>query len=290
MAAHRDDSDHDRWTRRCRRASVVVVLASLLTLVGTVGLTDRPAVGADPVRPRLLVIGDSIILGTQGNIAAALGDWDVVFDADVSRSTAAGLDVLARHGTEFDVVVVALGANDGESPGVFAPRVGALLDALRPVEHVAWLTINEVRPYYPQANAIIRDRVAQYPNAVVGDWHATIRPGDVGSDGLHLTGQGAVHMAAWVAALTRLIAAPPPTTTTSSTTTSTSTTTTSTTTTLPIRAATTVAASDAPPPATAGENVTGGTGRSWTSWGVPAIVALIVGLAVCLGVLRSRDS
>lgn len=273
----------------------MVVLAAVLALLGTVWSDGRVAASADPVRPRLLVIGDSIILGTQGNIAAALDDWDVVFDADVSRSTAAGLDVLGRHGTDFTMVVVALGANDGGAPGVFTPRAAALLDALRPVEHVAWLTINEVRPYYPQTNAIIRELVARHPNAVVGDWNAAVRPGDVGADGLHLTGQGAVHMANWVAVLTRLVAAPPPPTTTTSTSTSTTappSTTTAPTTVPPTPPAATVARSVAEPRSDDGstdapDDDTGGT---WTSWGVPTIVAVLVGLSVTLATLRLRDT
>ena len=198
--------------------AVAFLIAGVLASIGP---PDRAAVAAtsQPGRPRLLVIGDSIILGTQGNIAADLPEWDVVFDAAVSRSTADGLDVLAAHGSDFSAVVVALGANDGETPGVFTPRVAALLDVLAGVPLVIWLTIHEARPYYAQANAIIREQVSRHPNALVADWNAAVRDGDVGGDGLHLTGQGSVDMAAWVAAVVRLASVPTTTTTTTTTTT-----------------------------------------------------------------------
>lgn len=214
-----------RW-RLCDRPVRSLAIVALVVLVAIIGLSVcRTPLRADaaPPKPSLLVIGDSIVLGTQGNVAADLPDWTVTMDAAVSRSTAGGLDALAAHGTDYDVVVVALGANDGGTPSVFTPRVAALLDALGAVPHVIWLTIHEARPYYAQTNAIIRSQVATHPNAVVADWNAAIRPGDTGGDGLHLTPQGSVSMANWIAGAVRFVTAPPPTTTAAATPTATST-------------------------------------------------------------------
>lgn len=272
--------------RRGRRGLVASIWVALVFVLCAPAAPRAAAVTHEPDRPRLLVIGDSIILGTNGNITADLPDWDVVFDAAVSRSTAEGLDVLATHGTNFSVVVVALGANDGASPGVFAPRVAALLDALAPLPHVVWLTIHEARPYYMQANAIIRDQVARHPNAIVGDWNAAIRPGDVGADGLHLTGQGSAGMAAWVAGLVHLVVAPPPTTTTSSTTTSTVPPSTTTTT---VAAATSRrAAPSTSVRSTAGSATCDDAGVSWMIWGITAVVIVVVGLAFVAARLRQQ--
>lgn len=247
-----------------------------VTLLSTVTATRSAQAGPGvPVPKRVLVIGDSIILGTQGNIAADLPDWDVVFDAAVSRSTDAGLAALAAHGTDFSVVVVALGANDGETPGVFTPRVAALLDALAGVPHVVWLTVHEARPYYARTNAIIRDQVARHPNAIAADWNAAVRPGDVGGDGLHLTGQGAAAMAGWVAAVVRLVSVPPTTTTT--TTTTTSTTTTTTTTTVASSAASTAA--PRPEPRSGGSAATG-TDPPHGSDDGPVAAFIVVAVAV----------
>lgn len=210
-----------------------VALALMVVIGGWLAIAGSAAAAPPAPKPRLLVVGDSIILGTGNNIAADLPDWDVTFDAAVSRSTEAGLTAVQQHGTDYQAVVIALGANDGGTPAVFAPRVAAILDTLRPVPHVVWLTIHEARPYYAQTNAIIREAVSTHPNAEVGDWNAAVKPGDVGEDGLHLTPQGSTDMATWVAGVVRAGVPPTTTTSTSTTTTSTTTSTTTTTTTIP---------------------------------------------------------
>ncbi len=241
-------SSKQRWTSRYRiagpnrrPAAYAVVLGVLaltavvfgrVTTAGASLATGRaPSAANASRRSRLLVIGDSVVLGTYDQIPRALPGWDVKVDATVSRSTEAGLDALRVDGTEWDVVVVELGANDGGSPAVFRPRVDALLGALAPVPQVVWLTIHEARPYYAGANDVIRGAVAAHPNASVGDWNAAIQPADTGEDGLHLTPAGSAHMANFVALLT--LAKAPPTTTTTTTTTSTTTSTSTTTTTTP---------------------------------------------------------
>lgn len=174
---------------------------------------------ANSARPSLLVIGDSIVVGTYDNIAKQMPGWDVTVDAKVSRSTAQGLDVFRKHGAKFSAVVIELGANDGGEAEVFRPRVAALLRAMGAVPHVIWLNVHEARPYYKQTNAIIAQEVARHPNASVGDWNAAVQPADVGGDGLHLTPQGSVAMSKWIATTVRTITTPPSTTTSSSTTT-----------------------------------------------------------------------
>lgn len=279
-------SGADRARRLSALVSAIVTAGALVLGLVLFAPDGAWATGHEPPRPRLLVIGDSVILGTQNNIAANLPEWDVTFDAAVSRSTAAGMDVVAAHGTDFSVVVVALGANDGGTPGVFTPRVATLLDALGGVPHVVWLTIHEARPYYAQTNQIIRDQVAGHPNAIVADWNAAIRPGDVGDDGLHLTGQGSVAMAAWVAAVVRLVAAPPPTTTTPTTTTTTTTTIPPSTTSPPpstsvVPPSDTGSASRRAPSIRSGTPIEDDPGRStWLAWGLPIGIAAMGGAGV----------
>ena len=196
-----------RVGRSSRRLPVVLPVLGLTMLIagllyGSIAIRSAATAAASvPPNspPRLLVLGDSVILGTYDNIPNDLPGWQVTMDAAVSRSTAAGLDALTTHGTAFDAVVIELGTNDGGTPAVFQPRVAALMDALAPVPHVYWLTIHEARPYYATTNAIIRAEAAARPNVTVADWNAAILPTDVGDDGLHLTPSGSAHMAAFVA-------------------------------------------------------------------------------------------
>jgi lysophospholipase L1-like esterase len=148
-------------------------------------------------RPAAFFLGDSVMLGAVGAIQAAMAPWDVVVDAAVSRSTAAGVDVIrARRAEIADVVVVQLGTNDGADPGLYAERVRAVMAELAGVDLVLWLTIREARPYYATTNATLRQVLAGYPNAVVADWNATAPPGATYADGLHLRAEGAAAMAA----------------------------------------------------------------------------------------------
>ncbi len=263
-----------------RRVGLVGFVSALVALALIVVPSAHASTATSTRKPRLLVIGDSIILGTGDRIAQDLPAWDVTFDAKESRSTAVGLDVLRAHGTDFTTVVVELGANDSGTPSVFTPRVDALLAALRGVHRVLWLTIPEARPYYRQANAIIRTATGRYPNASVADWSGAIQPGDVVDDGLHLTPKGYADMAAWVA---KVVASPQAPTTTTTTTTTTQPA-------RPTNRSTSASAATTRPVTGASGGLTAGSkqhdGRT-TAWilGVAAMGAIVV---VVVSVLRRR--
>jgi lysophospholipase L1-like esterase len=208
--------------------------------------TDRTGAALPPDRPtRVLVLGDSVMKGADAVYASKLPGREVVVNTEVSRSTGASAEVLSSLGADWDVVAVLLGHNDGGSPGAYQPAVRRILDQLRDVPRVAWLTIHEVRPYYPGVNQYVAGLQDEYPNLRIADWNAiaAANPGALAGDGLHLNGQGANLMADLVAqqvietederadALDRLAqatttTAPPTTTTTTPTTTTTEPTTT----------------------------------------------------------------
>ena len=209
--------------RRCCGVFATVIVLMFVARHGSVA-TAVPT-GRAASNPRsALVIGDSVLAGTYGNIPADLPGWSVTMDATVDRSTDQGLAEVRKHGTSFGVVVVQLGTNDGGTPSVYQPRLEALMNALAPVPRVIFLTIRVARPYYAETNQIIRQVAAAHPNVSVGDWNAAWLPTDTGDDGLHLTPSGSVHMAQFVAGL--ISHGPAPTTTTSTTTSTTTTTTT----------------------------------------------------------------
>lgn len=199
--------------RRCRAVALVlaaVLLAPVVVLVGSGG-----AVTAQP--RRVVVVGDSVILGAQGPMTSAFGarGWEVTFDAAVSRSTSAGLDAIESHRPLLtDSLVVSLGANDAGNTAAFRERVRAILDATASVPRVYWVTIREVRDYYGPANQAVRDVAAGRPNVTVLDWHAaTAGATDLtAGDGLHLNGAGAARMTQLVtdAVVTGAVPAAPP--------------------------------------------------------------------------------
>lgn len=180
-----------------RPRAVALVLAAALLAPALALAHSGDDVAAQP--RRVVVVGDSVILGAQGPMTAAFAarGWEVTFDAAVSRSTSAGLDAIESHRPLLtDSLVVSLGANDAGNTAAFRERVRAILDATASVPRVYWVTIREVRDYYGPANQAVRDVAAGRPNVTVLDWHAaTAGATDLtAGDGLHLNGAGAARM------------------------------------------------------------------------------------------------
>ena len=174
------------------------LLALLLTCVlGAVCLTWAAPSGAQ--QRSVVVVGDSVILGAQGPMVAAFSNagWGINFDAAVSRSTSAGAAAIDSHWMELtDSLVINLGANDAGNTAAYRQKVEQILSSTAGVPHVYWLTIREVRDYYPAANQAVREVAAGHPNVTVLDWNAATAgsTGLTARDGLHLTGSGAAAM------------------------------------------------------------------------------------------------
>jgi lysophospholipase L1-like esterase len=196
---------------RTRRPALLGAIA--VALVVTAGIVPVPGAAAQP--RRVVVVGDSIILGARGPLESTLGrdGWATTFDAAVNRSTLAGAGVVRRHGPDLgDSLVVSLGANDAGNPATFRQRVDAVMAAAAFVPHVYWLTIREVRPYYRSANQVLRDATTRFPNLRLVDWNGATAgaPGLTAGDGLHLTPAGAKSMAGLVTTSVRSGAKPQP--------------------------------------------------------------------------------
>ncbi len=168
------------------------LLTVLFLTVAILGSPLAPA-AAQPTRS-LVVVGDSIVLSAAEEIPAMLdASWTVQIDAEVSRPTNVGLKILqANLASLTDTLVIGLGANDSSSPDLFRRRVEAVLAAVAEVPRVFWFEIAEVRNYYPEANAIIRDVASRYDNVEVLPWsaQALADPSLTADDGLHLTAAG----------------------------------------------------------------------------------------------------
>ncbi|MFN8018078.1 MAG: hypothetical protein U0P45_08135 [Acidimicrobiales bacterium] len=184
------------------RHPLAAVAALAVGLIAVAAPGARPAAAFPPQRPtKVLILGDSVMKGADPQYPVALPGRDLTIDTMVNRSTGQGADVVAKVGADWDVVVVLLGHNDGGSPGAYQPAARRILDQLRGVPYVSWLTIHEVRPYYPGVNQYIAGLQAEYPNLHVGDWNAVANahPEALSGDGLHLNGTGAKLMADTVA-------------------------------------------------------------------------------------------
>lgn len=158
-----------------------------------------PASAAAPSRPALphevLVIGDSLAVGIQETLPAALPGWRVRVDGLTSRPLAEGLRILVAQPAAPAIVAFSLFTNDD-------PRNARTLEdavratATRPGGCAVWATI--VAPpvrgvSYGAANDLLRGLAADPELSLqVVDWSAAVAasPSLVAGDGVHATPEG----------------------------------------------------------------------------------------------------
>ena len=169
-----------------------------------------------PLDRRLLVIGDSVLLGAQDALVARLGatGWQVtpVLAESLHTYDAPAL-VDANAAAIGDVVVVGLGTNDGQTPGQFAGWIDDLMGHLRTQRRVYWVNLPQFAEWVPAANAEIDAARTRWKNLRVIDWgtRAATDPGLRYADGIHLTSAGQAAMADLVGAtLDQLAGVAPP--------------------------------------------------------------------------------
>jgi peptidoglycan/LPS O-acetylase OafA/YrhL len=156
--------------------------------------TAAPTTTVAPQRVARLAIGDSVMLGAAGDLAA-LG---ITVDAKVSRQMVDTIEPVRwlRAGGVFgDVVVVHLGTNGpiGEETMV------RFFDELVDVPKVVVLTARAPRGWTAGNNARLATLPGRYPNVILVDWAATSNacPGDCfASDDIHLNAAGSRYYAA----------------------------------------------------------------------------------------------
>lgn len=143
----------------------------------------------------VLIIGDSLAVGTMPYLDGMLADFNITWDAVGGRTTPGGLQALreALREVEPRVVVSILGANDGPDPHRFTQRMRKMLRDLAPDTCVVWSTI--IRPprkgRYDGLNRALRAEAARDHRLIVINWDRAVKRGTVHlRDGLHADAAG----------------------------------------------------------------------------------------------------
>lgn len=157
------------------------------------------AQGPGPV----LVVGDSLEVGTEPYLRQELGGVELDVDAKTSRPSSDGLAVLeGALGPQHEVVVFDLGTNDDPSnPEGLAANLEAAAE-IAGGRCLVFATINR-----PPLNGVSDDglngaveQVAAATDARIADWRsAASRPGVLQPDGVHATPSGYALRAGLVA-------------------------------------------------------------------------------------------
>ncbi|MDQ1432842.1 MAG: hypothetical protein QOF40_3444 [Actinomycetota bacterium] len=205
-----------RPLRRFARASGVGIGALVALLV----LASLVAPASSQTSPlRVSMFGDSVMLGARDQLLARFPDASVTVDAVENRSLLGAVSVLQGAQPLGDVVVLDLGYNDGDDPGVFRQRIDNAMAVLSSVPKVLWLTQREFRAGRAGMNAELVAAATRYGNLEVVDWNTEVaaHPEEVYGDGIHLTPVGQRAMAALVRGrFDAYVAARTPSTTTTS--------------------------------------------------------------------------
>jgi lysophospholipase L1-like esterase len=178
-------------TRKKAANSIVGKLTAGILATGAVFLA--PPAAAQTGGEAVLVVGDSLAVGSGPYVRQALGGLSVEVDAKRSRTSSEGLRVLgAKLRAEHDVVVFDLGTNDTS-----ASAFGSNLVAARELAGGRCMVVATISrpPLRGSAagplNRVIEQFAAQ-GNVQVADWRSATAttPGVLGRDRTHATGQG----------------------------------------------------------------------------------------------------
>ncbi len=157
---------------------------------------------------RVLVVGDSVILGAEVQLRDGMVGWQTILDARESRLPGEGDDTVRAHLDIGRAVVVMLGHNvgPGESHLANIQAVQQALDGIEIVDRVIWVSAAEIGEGQLEWDEALRDFVAERqaaggdPELHLVDWalHNAANPGYT-DDGLHLTGAGRSALAGLLA-------------------------------------------------------------------------------------------
>jgi hypothetical protein len=170
----------------------VLRLALLAALAATLLIGPPPASAAKG--RSLLVVGDSLTVGTKPYIRRYLRGWRVHQRVAISTQAAEGPGIMRGYGRRLPrVVFVNLGTNGSPGAvGYFASALRRVMRVAGPRRCVVWSTIK--RPpvggtSYSRLNRVLVAQAKRRPNLILFPWlrMARAHPSWFGEDGVHVT-------------------------------------------------------------------------------------------------------
>jgi lysophospholipase L1-like esterase len=183
-----------------RAIGMAVGCALLALLCGLAGDASSAFAGDSDV----LVVGDSLMVGTLPYLGPMLGGRNIVAAAKSGITTPQGMKLVREELRVVTpkTVVISLGSNDGSDPQRFADRVRRTMALLPENACVIWATI--IRPPrkgdYRGLNRVLNQAKRRDPRIRVIDWEHAVADGAVFlPDGLHADAAGYRYRSAMIA-------------------------------------------------------------------------------------------
>jgi lysophospholipase L1-like esterase len=145
----------------------------------------------------LLVVGDSLTVGTQPYLHRNLRRWRIHQRVAISTQVSEGPGILRSYGRRLPrVIFVNLGTNgDPRATGTFLSAIRRTMRIAGPRRCVVWSSI--VRPpvggaSYARLNRVLADQARKRPNLMLFRWVRLARrhPSWFGPDHVHVTATG----------------------------------------------------------------------------------------------------
>ena len=167
-------------------------------------LTSGAAAPALAAPNDVLVVGDSLAVGTEPFLAPMLGDRNIVTAIKTGITTPRGMQFIRRklRVVTPQTVIISLGTNDGGDPQRFASRLRRTLALLPEDACVIWPTI--IRPprkgEYRGLNRVLHQIKYDDARLVIPDWQHAVTGGSVVlPDMLHADAAGYRYRATMIA-------------------------------------------------------------------------------------------
>jgi hypothetical protein len=162
---------------------------------GAAGQSENAAAPADVDLSGVACIGDSVMLGSSGELRKVLPGC--IIDAEVSRYVGGGLDAAKQMDAQGRLgknVVIALGTN-GPIAGYekYEVQTRALLEYLGPDRNIFWVNVYCPELSWQQTNNdYLANMVKDHPNVTIVDWYGLISQHTdwLGGDGIHPNDEG----------------------------------------------------------------------------------------------------
>ena len=174
---------------------------TLLALLCGLAAAVSPALAGDS---DVLVVGDSLAVGTLPYLGPMLGGRNIVAAAKNGITTPQGMKLVRQELRVVTpkTVVISLGSNDGSDPRRFSDRVRRTMSLLPENACVIWATI--IRPArkgaYRGLNRVLNAAKRRDPRIRVIDWEHAVTGGAVYlPDGLHADEAGYRYRSAMIA-------------------------------------------------------------------------------------------
>ena len=184
-------------TRGRARSAWSALLTAGCLLLGS----SAPALAGDS---DVLVVGDSLAVGTLPYLGPLLGDRTIVAAARNGITTPQGMRLVRMNLRTVTpkTVIFSLGTNDGSSAKRFADRLRRTMRLLPQDACVVWSTI--IRPRrkgeYRGLNRVLHQAKRRDPRLVVVNWEHAVAVGAVQlPDGLHADTAGYRHRSEMIA-------------------------------------------------------------------------------------------